>query len=88
MAKREDFPDLNHKEPGRSKIDRTNVSIEDVVDNIVEISKAWARYEMTIESRHATLTCQRGRDAINTIEDLMRRVRDTQNRFNREGLEG
>lgn len=76
------FPDFRTPAQGREKIDRTNVTTQDVVTSLVEVNKAITRFEEEADSRFGMLANRRIDEMILVLEDLKRRVNDTRRAIN------
>lgn len=76
------MPDLRNEEPGREKIDKTNIVISDIVRALAEYDRAISRFTMTAESKFGLVAVQRGLDLIDAVQHLNRRMQDIRRAIN------
>lgn len=86
------IPDLRKKPVGRTTIDQTNVTLEDIVERIANrtdggVNSALGRFEETAESRFGRDLNRRLDEVIETCELMKRRVNDIRYELNSEDRE-
>lgn len=77
------LPDLKNPEPGRKKVDRTNVVMEDIVDALVKATPSLHRFIEAEESRYGGEFNRYADKIIETVELLKRRVNDIRGELNK-----
>ena len=78
--------DLRHKDPSRGKtIDKTNVDYEDLIDQMIEVSKALDRFDSEGTSRFGGLLISSLDKLTERSELLKRRVADIRRDINKKG---
>ena len=77
------FPDLRTPATGRGeKIDRTNVTVQDVTNGLIKLNEAVTRFEQEADSRFGMLVNRRADELIAILDDFKRRVNDTRRAIN------
>jgi len=76
------FPDLRTPASGRSAVDKTNVTVQDIAGALVKMNEAVTRFEQEADSRFGMLVNRRADEIIVLLEDFKRRVNDTRRAIN------
>lgn len=83
-----ELPDLFHPEQGRGEIDRSNVVLDDITNNLLKVFEMSKKFVNEADPRIVSFAVAEVDRMISTSENYKRRLRDIQRQLNKEWEEG